>query len=194
MNTYKKLLRVPCVRLTIGVLVALVVVSVLSHIVNNLPPKVIAEELPTKAVAEVTEITMPQETRTYFDVPLSKEVQDHIFTECDKYGISPAVVVAMIERESNFNTYCIGDDGRSAGLMQIQAKWHIERMIALNATDLYDPCENITVGVHYLAEQLDIYLGDMEKALTAYNRGSYSGTVTRYAKEVMERAGEFNGN
>lgn len=191
MNTYKKLFRVPCVRITIGTVVGLVVVSVLSLVVNNLPPKVIAEELPKQEKA-VTE--MPQEEkRVYFDVPLSEDVQDHIFAECEIYGISPAVVVAMIERESQFNTYCIGDDGRAAGLMQVQAKWHIERMIALDCTDLFDPKENITVGIDYLHEQLLKY-GDIGKALTAYNRGNYSGTVTEYAKSVMERAGEFNAN
>ena len=128
----------------------------------------------------------------YFDVPLSHEVQDTIFAECEKHGISPAVVVAQIEHESKFDTYALGDDGRSAGLMQVQAKHHLQRMIDLDCTDLFDPIKNVIVGIDYLAEQLTRY-GDIEKALTAYNSGHYSGTVTQYAKTVVARAYELGG-
>lgn len=186
MKNLKILLRVPCVRLTCIVVAALVFVSVLSLIINNAPQKVVAEAAPAAVeIAEPEEAA--EEARTYYDVPLTEDVQDRIFDECEKYGISPEIVIAMIERESNYNTYCIGDDGRAAGLMQVQAKWHLERMIALDCTDLFDPCENVTVGIDYLHEQLVRY-GDIEKALTAYNSGNYSGTITEYATDVLARA------
>ena len=129
----------------------------------------------------------------YFDVPLTHEVQDTIFAECEKKGISPAVVIGLIERESRFDTYALGDDGRSFGLMQIQAKWHLQRMIDLNCTDLFNPSQNVTVGIDYLAELQNKY-GDIEKALTAYNRGHYSGTITEYAKDVVARAEKLGGD
>jgi soluble lytic murein transglycosylase-like protein len=129
--------------------------------------------------------------RTYFDVPLDHDLQDYIFYIGETYNIQPAVIVAMIHRESNFNQYCIGDDGRSAGLMQIQAKWHINRMIDLGCTDLFNPYQNITVGINYLAELRDQY-GDIAPALTAYNQGSYKGTITNYATSIMRKAGELN--
>jgi soluble lytic murein transglycosylase-like protein len=149
------------------------------------------EAIVTGSVTEVTEPTTDEPTtapRNYFDVPLSYDVQDHIFTECERHNISPAVIIAMIDRESKFNTYALGDDGRSAGLMQIQAKWHLQRMIDLNCTDLFDPQQNITVGIDILAELLQRYDDDIAKALTAYNRGSYSGTITSYAKEILNNA------
>lgn len=140
-------------------------------------------------VAEEPSVDEPiEETRKYFDVPLSHEVQDHIFTECEKHNIQPAIVVAMIQKESKFNTYALGDDGRSAGLMQVQAKWHLPKMIELECTDLFNPYQNITVGVDYLTELYNQYGGDYGKALTAYNSGHYSGTVTNYAKEIMNNA------
>ena len=135
-------------------------------------------------------VELPEETRTYFDIPLSHDVQDHLIAECEKHNISPTIVIAMIDRESRFNTYALGDNGKSAGLMQIQAKWHLKRMINLESTDLFDPIQNITVGVDILAEQLNRYGGDMRKALTAYNRGSYQGTITNYAKEILKNAAE----
>ena len=139
-----------------------------------------------------TPIDPPAQQRIYFDVPLDHDVQEHIFTECEKHNIQPAVIVAMIQKESNFNTYCIGDDGRSAGLMQIQAKWHIKRMIALDCTDLFDPHQNITVGIDYLAELYNKYGCDYGKALTAYNQGSYKGTVTNYAESVLKTSHKLN--
>jgi soluble lytic murein transglycosylase-like protein len=153
---------------------------------------VYAEEVdPTTTTVPVPVPTSaPVQTRKYFDVPLSHDVQDHIFTECEKYDISPAVIVAMIDHESDFDTYNLGDDGRAAGLMQIQAKWHLKRMIKLDCTDLFDPYQNITVGVNYLAELLDKYDGDIAKALVAYNQGSYKGTITNYAKEILNNATE----
>ncbi len=137
---------------------------------------------------EILEVTVPEVK--YFDCALSKEVQDCIFAECEKNGISPAVVIAMIERESGFDRYAIGDDGRSFGLMQIQTKWHIKRMIELECTDLFEPHKNVTVGIDILAELQNRY-GDITKALVAYNAGSYNGTITNYAYAVMARANEI---
>ena len=60
-------------------------------------------------------------------------------------------------------------------------------MQKLRCTNLLDPYQNVTVAVDYLGELLVQY-GSIDKALTAYNRGSYSGTVTEYAKTVMAYA------
>ena len=132
-----------------------------------------------------------EEGRTYFDVPLSEDLQNHIFQLCEGNGIDPAIIVAMCFRESTYDASAIGDNGQTFGLMQIHPRWHYERMQRLGCTDLLDPFQNVTVGVDYLAELLDRYDGDMAKALTAYNRGHYSGTVTQYAKDVMEKAGDL---
>ena len=144
-----------------------------------------------KTVEPIVGTEKPAEKRTYFDVPLSHDVQDHIFAECEKHDVSPAIIIAMIERESNFNVYALGDDGRSAGLMQIQAKWNLQRMIELNSTDLFDPYKNITVGVDILSGHRDRYDGDIAKALVAYNQGSYKGTITNYAKGILNKAAEL---
>jgi soluble lytic murein transglycosylase-like protein len=145
----------------------------------------------TTATTTTTQPTTTAPKRKYFDVPLTHPVQDHIFAECEEHNIQPAVIVAMIERESDFDIYCLGDDGRAAGLMQIQAKWHLKRMIALDSTDLFDPYQNITVGIDYLAELLDKYDGNIAKALVAYNQGSYKGTITNYAKSILNNAEEL---
>lgn len=131
---------------------------------------------------------------SYYDsVPLDKELQDYIIKQAHAKGIPPQIVMAIIERESDYDITNMGDGGNSYGLMQIQKRWHQERMDKLGCSDLFDPYQNVAVGIDYLAELLDRYDGDMAKALVGYNQGHYKGTVTAYAKGVMEKADELGG-
>lgn len=127
-----------------------------------------------------------------YSCALNPDLQAFVVQECCDYGIPPQVVFAMIETESGCNPAAIGDNGNSYGLMQVQARWHYERMISIGCTDLLDPEQNIIVGVNILVEQLNRYDGDIAAALTAYNQGSYNGTVSDYAQTVLEKAGEMN--
>lgn len=144
------------------------------------------------------ETTIYVEPVVYFNVPLDEDLQDHIFAECEKYNINPAIIIAMIERETDFRPHLIGDNGNSYGLMQINKKWHIERMKKLGCDDLLDPYQNVTVGIDYFAELYE-YGGTLEWALMGYNGGySYArkktakGEVSDYAKGVIERSEYFN--
>jgi hypothetical protein len=145
----------------------------------------VATEPPTIPETTIAETEPPL---VLYDVPLSTELQMHIVILCEKHHIDPAIVVAMIFRESCFKADAIGDNGDSYGLMQVQPKWHYDRMRLLGCTNLLDPFQNVTVGVDILAEQIARYDGDTIKALVAYNRGHYDGTVTQYAKDVLAYA------
>lgn len=147
------------------------------------PPEPTAETLPPATEAPIT----------LYDVPLATDLQMHIISEAESYGIDPAIVFAIAYRESTFNASIIGDNGSSLGLMQVQPYWHSERMERLGCTDLLDPFQNVTVAIDYLSEMLSWYGGDMAKALTAYNRGSYQGTITEYATAVLAIAEELRG-
>ena len=103
-----------------------------------------------------------------YDVPLSFTEQDFLHTACEEAGVPYALALAVIEKESGFENI-VGDDGESSGYMQVQEKWHRNRMERLGVTDLMDPFTNFRVGCDYLAELLDKY--PTEEALTAYNSG-----------------------
>jgi soluble lytic murein transglycosylase-like protein len=148
---------------------------------------VIVEYFPETEAAEAQEAEPVVIT---YNVPLTAELQRHIILVSEKNGIDPTIVFAMAKRESNYRANAVGDGGESVGLLQIQSKWHWERMQELGCTNLLDPFQNVTVGVDYLAELLDRY-GDIGKALTAYNRGSYKGTVTEYARDIITMASEL---
>ena len=145
----------------------------------------IETEPPTEA-----EQTTEETTIDLYDVPLEVSLQEHIIKKAEEYGIDPSIVIAMAYRESTFNPDCIGDNGNSYGLLQVQPRWHHDRMTRLDCTNLLDPFQNVTVAIDYLAELIDRY-GDMGKALTAYNRGHYDGTITDYAKIIMAYAEEL---
>lgn len=144
-------------------------------------------------VAEVEALVRASEMAKLYDVPLDAELQFHIIGLCEEHHIDPAIVMAMIWKESRFHADSVGDGGNSLGLMQIQPRWHSKRMEKLGCTDLLDPHQNVMVGIDYLAEQLDRFDGDIAKALVGYNQYTYKGTVTAYAKSVLEKAEELRG-
>lgn len=145
---------------------------------------------------EVDEVVVEEEKAdtaqniALYDVPLEADLQIHIIEQAEAHGIDPAIIFAMCYRESSYDPSDIGDGGNSLGIMQVQPRYHRERMERLGCTDLLDPFQCVTVGVDYLAEQLERY-GDIEKALTAYNAGHYKGTVTQYARNVLATAEEL---
>lgn len=147
---------------------------------------------PVVKVVEIKEIETDKPE--YFNVPLSHDIQDHIFATCEEYGIAPALVVAMIAQESDFRADEVGDDGSSTGLLQVQQKWHQERMDRLGCDNLLDPYQNITVAVDYIAELKEIN-PDLYWILMAYNGGFHyadermeSGEYSEYAVEVTQYA------
>lgn len=158
-------------------------------------------QLPSIAEPEETlGIIVNEEEIVYYNVPLSEDLQKHIFELCEESEIDPAIVISMIKAESNFDSSAIGDNGNSRGLMQIQSRWHEDRMDRLGCTDLLDPYQNITVGVDLLSELVAKGRG-VEWALMAYNGGPKhandnvkAGTVSKYVTKVMSIKGEIKTN
>lgn len=159
----------------------------------------VAPETEAQTEAETEPETIPQteakaepkRVKYWANVPLDRDIQAHVFDLCEQRGIDPAIVYAMIWRESRYEADTIGDNGNAFGLLQIQPRWHGERMARLGCTDLLNPLQNVTVGIDYLAELIERGNG-LEWAITAYNRGAVGankcGGVSEYAKEVMAEA------
>lgn len=138
----------------------------------------------TEAVEVEPTTEMQLECYKYIEyIPLPEEFQTYINDVCKSYEIDPVIVFSIIEKESDYDTNAIGDNGDSEGLMQVQRKHHGERMARLGVTDLFDPYENVLVGVDYLAELLTKY-GDMEMALIAYNAGATGANEDYFSKGV----------
>lgn len=146
-----------------------------------------------------------QRTGGYFPI----EVQLYTYCLCKQEGVRYALIVAMIERESGYHYDRTGDDGESAGYMQIMQKYHSERMEELSATDLLNPYQNIRVGVDYMKELIERY-GTIQDALAVYNYGatgareklwsngiyvySYNEGIMQRMKEIEEELENGAGN
>ena len=84
----------------------------------------------------------------------------------DLYPVSPALVKAVIRRESAFNPRAKSRVG-AIGLMQLMP--FNARKVGLRESELWDPERNILGGTRLLAALLRYYNGDMVAALAAYN-------------------------
>ena len=129
------------------------------------------------------------------DVALDAETQWAIYEAC---GYDPglfSLVMAIAEHESEFKPDLQGDNGQSLGMMQINTRWHTDRMDALGVTDLTDPVQCAAVAIDYLQELESRYgfEAESEALLMAYNMGPSGArkalnegrTSTDYSREIM---------
>jgi soluble lytic murein transglycosylase-like protein len=83
-----------------------------------------------------------------------------------KYGLSPPLLKAVMQVESNFNPTAVSEKG-ATGLMQLMPD--TARMLFVS--DVYDPAQNIEGGARYLRQLHDQFGNDLELVLAAYNAG-----------------------
>lgn len=123
----------------------------------------------------------------YFeDVPLTYEEQECLFEASEEFGVDYCVMLGLIEKETDFRNIS-GDGGKASGYCQVWEYWWSDLMTDIGAEDLNNPKDNFRTACAIVAELRDQY-GSMAGALTAYNKGSYDGTVSRYAASVLENA------
>lgn len=123
---------------------------------------------------------VPKCGQVYYDIPFDCDMQDLVREACQEADIPFELALAVIWRESTYRNIS-GDSGASIGYMQVQPKWHWDRMERLGVTDLTDPYSNFRVGCDYIAELLDRY--PLAYALTAYNSGKPG--LSKYSESVM---------
>lgn len=128
---------------------------------------------------------------------LDPEIQWAIFTEvCGQDPDAFCALMAIACTESRYTADLVGDDGKSVGMMQINTKWHTDRMEALGVTDLTDPVQCAAVALDYLQELArTTESGFNDHALyMAYNMGPSGArraqaagiTSTDYTEAVLE--------
>jgi soluble lytic murein transglycosylase len=103
----------------------------------------------------------------------------------DNYGLDPALLAAVIYRESKFDPNAVSSSG-AVGLMQLlpdTAKGIAQYTggSKFRVQDLYDPEINVRYGAFYLKRLLGKYDGDVRLALAAYNAGQ--ANVDSWVKE-----------
>lgn len=143
------------------------------------PHKVVTETVETVKTVEVPvyeEEGLPVVNEVdYFNVPLSHSLQQYIYEICTDNDLSVSLVIALIDKESNFNPECVSDTN-DYGLMQINEcnfQWVKEDY---NSVDMFNPYQNVYCGINILAGYLHKYDDDYTKALMCYNLGEYGAS------------------
>lgn len=106
----------------------------------------------------------------------------------NEYGVSAAILIALIENESSGNTDAVSSNGHCKGLCQLDDRYF--------DGDLFNPYWNMRLATEHLLYLFEEYEG-VEIVLTAYNTGEYSkatqsaintGFGNEYAKRICKRA------
>ena len=124
--------------------------------------------------------------------PVKKEatIDTFIHEAAKKYGLDPNELKAQIKAESGFNPRAVSPAG-AAGLMQLMPKTAKD----LEIKNVFDPRENIMGGAKYMRQLLDMFGGDRDKALAAYNWGmgnvSSGGAYPKETREYIARIRKY---
>lgn len=118
-------------------------------------------------------------------------IQTDIEAEALRYGIPPAIALAVAQQESGLNQAARGRAGE-IGIFQL-----MPATAADQGCNPYTAAENIHCGLGYLAD-LYAQFGDWTKALAAYNggpgnmaRGTTPSVSWDYARSVLAAAGFY---
>ena len=100
-----------------------------------------------------------------------------------KYNVDPALLAAIAKQESGFNQSAQSGSG-AVGVMQLMPD--TAKGLGVDANDLQG---NIEGGAKYIRQMLDMYDGDVEKALAAYNAGAgnldrVNGDISKLSEET----------
>lgn len=153
--------------------------------VNAEPPA--AAPRPTRIPLLRTAATgMPNTIRPSFATEVSaaeqanrEKIEQMIREVSARYRVDPALVRAVMQTESNWNSSAVSQKG-ALGLMQLWPKTAQQ----LGVNNAFDPKQNLDGGVRYLHMLLERYNGDLDRALAAYNAGpgavDRAGGIPRY--------------
>jgi len=109
------------------------------------------------------------------------EILTLVHMEAQRVQLPPELVLAVIEVESNFDSYAVSVAG-ALGLMQIMPFWIEE--IGRPEDNLLHPNTNLRYGCTILKFYLDKEKGDLRRAL-----GRYNGSLgqRRYPNKVIDK-------
>ncbi|HZS04130.1 MAG TPA: lytic transglycosylase domain-containing protein [Blastocatellia bacterium] len=100
-----------------------------------------------------------------------------IADSASKQQLDPLLIYLVMREESRFNHRAVSPVG-ARGLMQLMPA----TARALGVRNIHDPVENVEAGTRYLKNLIELYQGDVNLALAAYNAGE--NAVARYGRRV----------
>lgn len=143
------------------------------------------ETIPAEVLTPAVYILPVEEPKIFvpYDVPLDEQLQKYTVEVAEYYGVPPELVFAIMTYEGAFDTNATADGGMSKGLMGIKEDACAAEMEMLGVTDLYNPYQNVTVGIVVLSDKLDSY-DTVEEALMSYHAGAGKAEEIWFSKGI----------
>lgn len=142
---------------------------------------------PGEPVALAGNSPAPTKLLAYFEMSPNYQAVKHLLKDAAQmHGMDYELLQALIATESGFNTYAVSPKG-AVGLMQLMPPT-AERygVKADKKTPLHkkltDPTTNIKAGSTYLRDLIQLFPGQLELAVAAYNAGE--GAVQRAGNKI----------
>ena len=129
----------------------------------------------------------PPKLLAYFDVSPNYKAVKHLLREASvKHGIDYELLQALIATESGFDAHAVSPKG-AVGLMQLipptAARYGVKAdKHSPIQKKLTDPRTNIRAGSSYLSDLINLFPGQLELAIAAYNAGE--GAVQRAGNKI----------
>lgn len=119
-----------------------------------------------------------------------QKYSEYVYTYSEEYEVDPLLIFAIIKAESNFNPEATSHSN-AIGLMQlmentaIEMSNRIEKTKIITKEELYEPQNNIKLGIKYFSILLKQYDNNLGLALAAYNAGM--GNVAEWIEKGIIR-------
>jgi soluble lytic murein transglycosylase-like protein len=114
---------------------------------------------------------------------ISEALASDIYDIARQENIDPEVAYGLVRTESTFDERAVSHVG-ARGLTQVMPRTARGVIPGTSAEQLFDRKTNLRLGFRYLDQLIQKYRGNLDLALTAYNRGP--GTVDK----VLKRGGD----
>ena len=165
--------------------------SVKRYVARKAKPVKVARRS-VKAVPEITvkPALVPNATSGEdFSQEYRGEMRDIVVQYARLYGIDPALAVALVRVESNFDPLAVGRAGE-IGLVQIKCQTAREVGYRGTCRNLHHVGTNLTHGMKYLKLAMETAGGNACHALTLYNQGIHATPGrSAYCTRIMRAKG-----
>lgn len=156
----------------------------------------------TNATVEVTQrlITdtavpkesLPTEESYYYNIALSEEKQEYVFSLCEEYSVPVNLVLAVMSIESNYTNEQVSSSG-DWGIMQINSINHEWLKEELGVCDFLDFYDNVRCGVYMLSQYYHKY-ANINQIAMCYRYGETGAkemwdngiNETEYTKKIIQ--------
>jgi soluble lytic murein transglycosylase-like protein len=144
------------------------------------PPAVaVAADAAPAGIPTAEDIATMLNARFHIGLREASKIGAAVSNAAKRDTISPFLLLAIIEVESNFDRFAVSVVG-AKGLMQILPSQH--RNLVRRAADLTDANINVSIGSSILHDYIEASDGDVQDALLRY-----SGGAKGYPRRVNER-------